>query len=154
MTGMSIALALHALAAVVWVGGMAFVHWFVRPAAGALDGPVRQRLMRDILARFFPAVWAAIAVLLASGYYMIVAGLGGFAGAGLHVHVMQAVGILMMLIFAHVYFAPWRRFRAAVDGGDAEGGAKHLGLIRRLVTVNLALGLILVALASSGRYWG
>lgn len=154
MAGMSIALALHALAAVIWVGGMAFVHWFVRPAAGALDGPVRQRLLRDILARFFPVVWTAIAVLLLSGYHMIFAGFGTFAAAGTHVHIMQVLGIAMMLIFAHLYFAPWRRFRAAVENGDGEAGARHLGLIRRLVTVNLTLGLILVAIASSGRYWG
>jgi uncharacterized membrane protein len=66
---------------------------------------------------------------------------------------MQLLGIAMMAIFAHVYFAPWRRFRRAVEAGETEAGAKHLNSIRRLVGVNLTLGLILVVIASSGRYW-
>ncbi|RDD61833.1 hypothetical protein DRB17_11420 [Ferruginivarius sediminum] len=150
---MTLALALHALAAVVWVGGMAFAYWFVRPAAGVLEGPDRQRLWRGIFARFFPLVWLSILILLASGYHMLFAGYGGFAGAGLHIHVMQGLGILMVLIFAHVYFAPWRRFRQAVDAGERETGARNLEQIRRFVGINLGLGLVLVAIASSGRYW-
>lgn len=150
---MSIALALHALAAVIWVGGMAFAYWFVRPSLGHLEGPDRQKLWRGAFARFFPVVWAAVAVLLLSGYHMIFAGFGGFAGAGLHIHLMQGLGIVMMLIFAHVYFAPWRRFKAAVDAGDRESGAKQIEQIRRFVAINLALGLIVVAIAASGRYW-
>lgn len=153
MVDVTVALALHALAAVIWVGGMAFAYWFVRPAAGALAGPERQRLWRGIFARFFPLVWAAIAILLVTGYYMVFTAFGGFAGAGMHVHIMQLLGIVMMLVFAHVYFAPWRRFRQAVDAGDGEAGARNLNLIRRLVGVNLMLGVILVIIASSGRYW-
>ncbi len=67
-----------------------------------------------MLARFFAWVFAAIVVLLASGYGLIFGVFGGFAGAGLHVHIMQTIGIVMMLLFLHLYFAPWRRFRAAV----------------------------------------
>ncbi len=150
---MPIALALHALAAVIWVGGMAFAYWFVRPALGPLAGPDRQKLWRGAFARFFPVVWGAIAVLLLSGYHMVFAAHGGFAGAGLHIHLMQGLGILMMLIFAHVFFAPWRRFKAAVDAGDHEAGAQQIEQIRRFVAINLALGLIVVAVAASGRYW-
>lgn len=153
MIDMSIALGLHALAAVVWVGGMAFAYAFVRPAAGALDGPVRQDLWRGVFARFFPVVWACVIVLLVTGYYMLLAGRGGFAGAGTHVHLMQGLGILMMLIFAHVYAAPWRRFRRAVDQGDRAAGARQIETIRRFVAVNLVLGIAVVAIASSGRYW-
>jgi len=153
MIDMSIALGLHVLAAVIWVGGMAFAYAFVRPAAGALDGPSRQTLWRGVFARFFPVVWACVIVLLASGYYMLLAAHGGFGGAGPHVHLMQALGILMMLIFAHVHAAPWRRFRDAVDAGDRQAGARNIERIRRFVAINLALGLIVVAIASGGRYW-
>jgi uncharacterized membrane protein len=60
----------------------------------------------------------------------------------------------MMLIFLHLYFAPWKRFRAAIAAGDTAAAAAQLNQIRILVTINLALGLITVAIGSSGRYWG
>lgn len=153
MVHMAVATALHALAAVIWVGGMAFAYWFVRPSLAALAGPDRQTLWRGTFARFFPAVWGAAGVLLFSGYHMIFAGLGGFAGAGLHVHLMHGLGIVMILIFAHVYFAPWRRFKRAVDAGDRETGARQIERIRRFVAINLTLGLLVVAIGSSGRWW-
>ena len=96
----------------------------------------------------------AIVLLLASGYILIFGVFGGFAGAGLHVHLMQALGIVMMLLFLHLYFAPWRRFRAAVARRDTPQAARQLNQIRWIVTVNLALGLLTVAIGSSGRYWG
>jgi len=154
MNTISIALALHALAAVFWVGGMAFAHVFLRPASGtALEGPARQRLWLEVFARFFPAVWIAIAVLLATGYWMVLGAMGGFSALRIHVDVMQMLGIVMMLVFAHVYFAPWRRFRRAVETGDHTAGATALARIRRLVGINLVLGAIVVAVAASGRYW-
>jgi len=153
MLALSIALALHALAAVVWVGGMAFAYWFLRPAAGSLEAGGRLVLWRGVFARFFPVVWVAVAVLLATGYYMVLGPFGGFAGVGLHVHTMHGLALVMTALFAHVFFAPWKRFRRAVDCGDNAVAATELGRIRRFVAVNLALGLIVVIAATGGRYW-
>src|SRR5690242_8595479 len=94
---MVLLLALHVLSAVAWVGGMFFAYLVLRPAAGPLEPPLRLALWRRVFDRFFPWVWAAVALLLLSGYGMVFVGFGGFRGAGLHVHVMQATGILMML---------------------------------------------------------
>ena len=115
---MIIGLFLHILAAVIWVGGMFFAHQMLRPAAGKLDPAQRLPLWRRVFQRFFPWVWACVATLLLTGYGMVISGFGGFAHIGLHVHVMQAIGIVMMLAFAHLYFAPWARFRRAVDASD------------------------------------
>jgi uncharacterized membrane protein len=79
---------------------------------------------------------------------------GGLGKVGLHVNLMQGIGILMMLLFLHLYFAPWRRFRVAVLREDWAEGGRQLGQIRTIVTINLVLGLIVVAIGSSGRYWG
>lgn len=149
----AILLTLHALAAVVWVGGMFFAYLVLRPAAGPLEPPQRLALWRRVFGGFFPWVWAAVALLLASGYALVFLSFGGFAGVGLHVHLMQTSGLVMMLLFAHLFFAPWRRFRRAVDDGDWAGAAKGLGSIRRIVAVNLALGLLTVAAGAGGRYW-
>jgi uncharacterized membrane protein len=66
---------------------------------------------------------------------------------------MQGTGIVMMLLFAHLYFAPWRRFSASVLASDFAGAGKQLAQIRIIVAVNLALGLLTIAVAASGRYW-
>jgi uncharacterized membrane protein len=151
---MIVGLLFHILAAVIWVGGMFFAHQMLRPAAGALEPAQRLPLWRRVFARFFPWVWVCIAALLASGYGMVIWGLGGFAHLGLHVDIMQALGIVMMMAFAHLYFAPWKRFRRAVDAGDFPAAAKQLDQIRRIVGFNLVLGLIVVVIGATGRYWG
>lgn len=151
---MILGLAFHILAAVLWVGGMFFALQVLRPAAGPLEPKLRLPLWRRVLGRFFPWVWAAVAVLLLSGYGMVFWGFGGFARVGLHVHVMQGIGIIMMLAYAHLYFVPWRRFRRAVDGADFAAAAPALAQIRWIVTLNLVLGLIVVVVGATGRYWG
>jgi uncharacterized membrane protein len=150
---MTILVALHALAAVVWVGGMFFAYIVLRPAAGPLETPARLSLWRRVFSRFFPWVWASIAVLLVSGYAMLFLRFGGFAGAGLHIHVMQLTGILMMLLFLHLFFAPWRRFSRSVEAGALQDAGAALSQIRRIVAINLVLGLLTVAVGASGRFW-
>lgn len=149
----SIALALHALAAVVWVGGMAFAWGILRPVAGAvLSGRDRQRLWRGVFARFLPLVWVSVVVLLATGYYLLFAVFGGFAHSGVHIHIMHLFGLIMAAIFVFLWFGPWMRFRQAVDVDDAESGARELARIRRLVGINLLIGLVVVAVGAGGRF--
>jgi uncharacterized membrane protein len=151
---MAIGLAVHVLAAIVWVGGMFFAYVVLRPVAGALEPAARLALWQGVFGRFFPWVWASIAALLVSGYGMLLLGLGGFAGAGVHVHLMQAIGLVMMALFAHLYFAPWRRLQRALEQGDGAAAAGQLGQIRRVVLINLCLGLLTSAIGASGRVWG
>jgi uncharacterized membrane protein len=150
---MTLLVALHALAAVVWVGGMFFAYLVLRPAAGPLEPAVRLRLWQRVLGRFFPWVWASVAVHLATGYGMLFVYLGSFAGAGAHIHVMQATGIVMTLLFLHLYFGPWPRFSRAVEAGAFDRAAAQLNRIRLIVGTNLVLGLITVAVGASGRFW-
>jgi len=150
----SVLLMLHALSAVVWVGGMFFAHQVLRPAAASLEPGPRLTLWSLVLGRFFAWVFAAIILLLVTGYAVVFAVYAGFGGVGLHVHLMQGIGIVMMLLFFHLYFAPWRRFRAAVARQDWTEGGRQLGQIRTIVTINLVLGVIVVAIGSGGRYWG
>jgi uncharacterized membrane protein len=150
---MAIAVALHALAAVVWVGGMFFAYFCLRPALGAEEPARRLAVMAGALRRFFPWVWAAVAVLLLSGFGQVPR-LGGFAGIGLHVQLMMGLGLVMMLLFGHLYFAPNRRLQAAVGRADWAEAGRQLGTVRRIVEINLALGLLTAAIGASGRYWG
>ena len=150
----AIAIALHVAAAIIWVGGMFFAHRFQRPAAAKQEPAQRLPLWRATFAGFFPWVWASIAVLLATGYWMIFAVYGGFANVGLHVHIMHAGGWVMMGLFFHVYFAPYRRLCRALDAGDLKAAGDQLAQIRRIVGFNMLLGLAVAMVGASGRYWG
>jgi uncharacterized membrane protein len=151
---MTLGLIFHVLGAIIWVGGMFFAYMVLRPVAGELEGPVRLRLWRQVFGRFFPWIWASILALLASGYLMLFWGLGGFAGAGVHVHIMQLLGWIMVLLFLHLYFVPWRRLQHALDAGDGQAAARSLNQIRMIVAINLALGILISAIGASGRWWG
>jgi uncharacterized membrane protein len=150
---MAVALLLHVVSAVIWVGGMFFAYVALRPvAASQLEPPVRLTLWAGVFSRFFPWVFLAIGTLLATGYWMVLSFYGGFDAVGLHVHLMTWSGYLMMLIFLHVFFAPFRRLKQAVAAGDWATGGSKLAQIRVLIAVNLAIGLAVVAIASGGRF--
>ena len=150
---MSIAIGLHVLSAVIWVGGMFFAYVCLRPvAAGLLEPPERLALWAGVFGRFFPWVWVAVVLLLASGFWMILARFGGFGSVGLYVHLMLALGIVMMLLFMHVYFAPYRRLRSAVAIQDWPTGGSALAQIRLLVGINTLLGILVTLIGAGGLY--
>jgi uncharacterized membrane protein len=150
---MAIAITLHVLAVVIWVGGMFFAYMAQRPAAMGLEPPQRLPLWARTFARFFPWVWASVILLPATGYYMIYR-MGGFGSVGLYVHIMQGLGILMILIFLHVFFAPYRRLNKSLAVNDIPGAGKQLATIRKLIGLNLSIGIILIAIVMLLKNWG
>ncbi|AFJ03585.1 putative integral membrane protein [Methylophaga frappieri] len=153
---MGFAISLHILATVIWVGGMFFAFMFLRPAAATMLAPEqRLPLWRNIFGRFFPWIWASIAIILITGISMIVmlGGFGGLSGVGVHVHIMLLLGILMMLLFMHVYFNPFRKLKWAVAEQDWLTASNALDNIRKFIRANLILGLIVIVIGISGRYW-
>ncbi len=150
---MSVSIALHLLSAVIWVGGMFFAHMALRPAAARLlEPPHRLQLLVHVFKLFFVWVWLSVITILATGYWMLFGVFGGFANAGIHIHLMHGGGILMVLIYLRVFFAPYRRLRHAVIVQDYAEGAQQLAKIRKLIALNLSIGLIVVVIASGGRY--
>ena len=141
----------HVLSVVIWVGGMFVLHFAVRPSAARMQEPaVRLTFLSSTLGRFM--AWAALAIiaLLASGLAMIFIS-GGFRNAHLSVHLMLAVGLVMMLLYLHIRFAPFKRMRAAVVTGDWAAAAANLDVVRKMVSINLVLGVITIAIATIGR---
>ncbi|HFD80965.1 MAG TPA: hypothetical protein ENK05_11335 [Gammaproteobacteria bacterium] len=152
-TNASLAITLHVLSAVIWVGGMFFAHQVLRPVAVAqLEPPARLRLWTAVFRRFFPWVWLAVLLLPASGYWMISGIYGGMASVGLHIHIMQGLGWLMILLYVYLYFGAFRQLKEAVVTEQWPQGGRQLTRIRHIVGVNLVLGLIVVATAAGGRY--
>ncbi len=150
---MSLALTFHILAAIIWIGGMFFAHVVLRPSAGALEQPMRLALWGRVLGRFFMWVWLSIVALLVSGFVMVFIGYGGFAVLPANISLMMGVGVLMTAIFTYIYFGPWQRLRRGVAVADWPGAESSIKRIRRLVGVNLLLGLATVVLAAAGAYF-
>ncbi len=142
---------LHLLGVVIWVGGMFLMHFAVRPTAVALlEPPQRLPLLAGVLARFFAWVVASVLVVLASGLAIIFGG-GGFRGAHASVHWMFAIGLVMMAIFAYIRLVPYPALRKAVAARQWPVAAGRLDVIRKLVALNLALGITVIAVATLGR---
>ena len=150
---------LHLLSIVVWVGGMVFAHFFLRPALAQLEAPARLRLMHEVLGRFFRAVLVASLLALASGIWMIgrvakqLVQSGGRFEMPLAWTLMAVLGVAMVAIFMHIRFALYRRLDRAVAGSDWPAGGAALAKIRTWVSVNLFLGILVIVvtlLASPG----
>ncbi len=147
---MNVSLLLHVLGVVVWVGGMFFAYMALRPvAASVLEPPQRLTLWSGVFGKFFPWVWASVALILLTGLHMLMK-LGGMA-APHYVMTMLALGVVMMLIFAHVFFAPYAKLKRAVAAQDWKAGGAALGQIRMLIGINLSLGLLTIAVVFLGR---
>lgn len=150
---MFIALPLHILAAIIWVGGMFFAYMILRTvAATLLEPPVRLALWSQVFGRFFPWVWGAIVVLLSTGLWMTFIEFGGMKTAGKHIHLMLTLGIIMMLLFLHLFFSPYRKLNTALAAKDVSAATQQLDKVRRMVGINLVLGLVTAVVASAGRF--
>ena len=147
---------IHLLSVIVWVGGMVFAQFFLRPAVAKLEAPERVRLMHDVLGRFFNAVLVAAVLALGSGLWMM--GRVGRAAAqsGVKVSmplewiVMAVLGVVMLGIFGHIRFALYKRLTAAVTAAAWPAGGAALASIRTWVMVNLAIGVVIVAITLMG----
>jgi len=143
-----LALTLHLLGTIVWVGGMFFAHIALRPAAQELfEPPQRLPLLKRVLDRFFRWVWGSILLILLSGYWIFFATYGG--KTLIYVHVMQGIGLVMMGLFAYIYFVPYRKMGQALATKEIPAAGAAMAVIRRIIGINLALGLIEAVLGAS-----
>jgi uncharacterized membrane protein len=60
----------------------------------------------------------------------------------------------MGLVFFALFFGPWAAMRRAMAANDRPGAARALESIRKLVLMNLVMGLIVVAFSGFGRIAG
>jgi uncharacterized membrane protein len=148
---MSLMKLLHLLAIVVWVGGMFFAYVVLRPsAAEILQAPERLRLWDSVFKAFFNWVWLAIFLVLLSGFYMIYL-FGGLAHLPLYINLMLALGLLMTGIYVYVYFKCYAQLTRLVGRKEWPEAGAILGTIRKLVGLNLSLGMLVIVVATIGR---
>ena len=135
---------LHLAAAIFWMGGMAFMVLALRPVLHEqLQPPQRLPLITGVLQRFFVVVAVSIAVLLATGVWLLLQVEPRMAPPGWHA--MATLGVVMVLVFGHIWFSPYRKLRAAVAAGNWPEGGKRAGQVTLLAKVNLGIGWIAIA---------
>lgn len=148
---------IHLLSVIVWIGGMVFAQFFLRPAVMALAPPERVRLMHAVLGRFLKAVLLAAALILGSGAWMIARIARQSVQSGglpfslpLEWLAMALLGLMMMGILGYVRLVLYKRLTRAVTEAAWPLGGATLAQIRTWVMVNLLLGVLIVVLTLLG----
>jgi uncharacterized membrane protein len=140
---------LHQLAGTVWIGGMFFSHFALRPTLkSTLEVQARVAVALGVFRRFFAWVWAAIITLWASGFWIGIVAYGH--NVALHVHIMMAIALVMTLIFIYIFVAPYRRMRIAAGYENWRWAGAEASRVRQWMAVNLALGIATMLVASVG----
>jgi uncharacterized membrane protein len=149
MTALAALKVIHLLCAVLWVGGMFFAYVVLHPSMQAIDNQQRLLLTTQVLRRFFLVVWHAMPLIILTGLGMLWFMFGGMAAVQSGampmlpwpLHAMIGCGILMAVIFIALVFGPYRQFRRTIDRARM---TQRLATVRRLIGINLLLGLIAV----------
>jgi uncharacterized membrane protein len=137
-------LAVHVLCSVIWVGGMFFAYVVLRPSLSVLEPIQRIALHTQVFRRFFLIVWHAMPLILLSGFVVLLVFDGGPALVGWNVHLMMLLGLIMSAVFLLLVFGPYARFRRTTDRTTA---IACIDRIRKLIGVNLVLGIVTVVVA-------
>ena len=137
-------LAVHVLCVVIWVGGMFFAYVVLRPSLGVLEPVQRIALHTQVFRRFFLVIWHAMPLILLSGFTMLFVFDGGAANAAWYINAMMLIGLIMSAVFVLIVFGPYARFRRTTERATA---AACIDRIRKLIGVNLVLGIITVVAA-------
>jgi uncharacterized membrane protein len=136
--------AIHVLCAVIWVGGMFFAYVVLRPSLSALEPLQRIAIHTQVFRRFFLVVWHAMPLILITGFAVLFGFYGGPAYVGWNIHLMMLLGLIMSAVFLLIVFGPYARFRRTTDRNRA---AAAMDTIRKLIAVNLVLGIITIIVA-------
>ena len=137
-------LAVHVVCGVIWVGGMFFAYVVLRPSLSMLEPIQRIALHTQIFRRFFLIVWHVMPLILLSGFAALFGLFGGPATAPWNISVMMLLGLIMSAIFLMIVFGPYARFRRSTDRATI---VASMDRIRKLIAVNLVLGIVTVVVA-------
>ena len=119
----------------------------LRPAVIlTLEAQPRAMLMGAVWKRFYALVLVAIVALFATGTHLYTATFraarlaSGEGGVPLGWNIMLVLGITMILIFGHIYFAGFKKYKRAVSAAQWPLAAKAAGLMHTMTLVNFTLG--------------
>jgi len=142
---------IHLLSALLWIGGMFFAYVILRPAIiETLDPALRLMLWQAVFSRFFPWVWGSIIALPVTGLWMSTLLAPSFEQISLPIKAMLIIGLIMIALFVYLYFKPFRHLKDYLVKSEPQAAAKQLAIIRKIVALNLTLGLVIIAIIKLG----
>jgi len=148
---MAIAITLHLLGVIVWVGGMFFAHMVLRGAVSqSLEPQERLPLMLRVFDGFFSWVWLSVILIIASGYWMLF--FVYTSEVTLWLGFMAVIGTLMAAIFVFIFAFPYQQLSSALKIHDMPKAVAAVASIRQLVLTNLILGLLITVVTIFGKY--
>ncbi len=143
---------IHLIGGILWMGGMTFMLLALRPAAtGLLQSPERLMLMGAVWKRFFPIVLVSIVALFTTGTnlytttFRAIKAATGMGSVPTGWNIMLVAGLLMMAIFAYIYWVAFAKFKRAMVALDWPVAGKAAAQINSATLVNFALGWVAIA---------
>jgi len=145
--------ALHLLAAVIWIGGMAFVILVLEPSLLSLEPVERGKLMGVVGKRFSIIAWAAVILLLATGLVKTPDGLlfDASEGYGALLLAKHLVVLLMILIGLRISLGLVPRIRREAPQPGQAPSAEFLKTQKQfqiLSRLNFVLGIVVIVLVA------
>ncbi|MCU7795967.1 MAG: hypothetical protein KZQ73_07795 [Candidatus Thiodiazotropha sp. (ex Semelilucina semeliformis)] len=148
---MSIAVTLHLLGVIIWVGGMFFAHVVLRGVLNKMLEPQdRLPFLLKVFDGFFPWVWLSVVLILASGFWMLFTVYE--TETTFWLLFMSVIGTLMAVIFIFIYVLPYHQLSHALKGHDVPKALAAIVRIRQLILTNLSLGILVTVVTLFGKY--
>jgi uncharacterized membrane protein len=139
---MIVALPLHILAIVVWLGGLFCMSVMVSPAGRDLDATAIAFHWQRVLARFFTWAWIALLLIVATGIALVQVRFGGFSNMPALHRANTAIGVPAIALFAYVFLVPWRRYCRSIAKSEWSAAERLLGHVRIVLAIILVLGVV------------
>lgn len=149
-----LAIALHVLSVTAWVGGVLFLLAVLRPSLETREAPDRLSLWARILPRAYVLSWGSAALALVTGFALTFSLYGGFAVAGMHIHLMAGFGLFMTAALAWSWRRPLKRFEEAEERADIAAAETALAAVLRWQAAILAMGAATLVIGGVGAYLG
>ena len=146
---------LHLLATVVWIGGMAFNIWVLRPSLSTVEPRQRVKIASAVLKRFIYLAWLSIVTLFITGVFLgpTTSGVSLTTDYGILLITKHTIVIAMVIIVAVISFVIFPRFKTLLSDMNVKVVQKEmpspelsklLGRIVLLVKLNLTLGIVVL----------
>jgi uncharacterized membrane protein len=111
-----------------------------------MEAQPRAVLMGQVWQRFYVWVLVAVVVLFGTGTHLYTSTFRaarlatGNGSVPLGWNVMLVLGVTMMLVFGHIFFAGFKKYKRAIAAAEWALAAKAGGLIHKMTLLNFTLG--------------
>jgi copper transport protein len=141
----------HLLGVAVWVGGLVGLVFLAFPATRGVSETDRVGLMAPVVSRFSDFALVAVAVIVASGVlrgYLEIRSIEELTGSSYGLTLLVKLAAFLPLVGLGAINNRWTKPR--IERAAAAGApSRQLSTLRRLVTVEIALGVLILGITAA-----